>query len=66
MPGSDVANAHMRPLTASGSIPGYGSAWREDVAILATLPHTGLRVSELHALRVDSLELSMRKGLLQV
>jgi integrase/recombinase XerC/integrase/recombinase XerD len=39
---------------------------KRDQAILATLRHTGLRVGELCALRVDSIQLSKRKGQLQV
>ncbi len=39
---------------------------KRDLAILATLRHTGLRVSELCALRVDSLQLAERRGQLQV
>ena len=39
---------------------------KRDLAILLTLRHTGLRVSELCSLRVDSIQLSERKGQLQV
>jgi site-specific recombinase XerD len=37
-----------------------------DLAILLTLRHTGLRVNELCSLRVDSIQVSERKGQLQV
>jgi site-specific recombinase XerD len=39
---------------------------KRDQAILATLRHTGLRVSELCSLKVESLQLAERKGQLQV
>ncbi len=39
---------------------------KRDLAILATLRHTGLRVGELCSLQVDSLQISDRKGQLQV
>jgi site-specific recombinase XerD len=39
---------------------------KRDQAILATLRHTGLRVGELCALRVESIQLSKRKGQLAV
>jgi site-specific recombinase XerD len=38
----------------------YGN--KRDLAILATLRHTGLRVGELTALRLDDVEISERKG----
>jgi site-specific recombinase XerD len=45
---------------------GERSGNKRDLVILATLRHTGLRVSELCGLRVDSLQLSERKGQLEV
>jgi site-specific recombinase XerD len=45
---------------------GERSGNKRDLAILATLCHTGLRVSEVCALRVDSVQLSERKGQLEV
>src|SRR5215212_4633624 len=45
---------------------GERSGNKRDLAILATLRHTGLRVSELCSLKVESLQLAERKGQLQV
>src|SRR6185295_18129286 len=39
---------------------------KRDLAIIATLRHTGLRVGELCSLRTDSVQISDRKGQLQV
>jgi site-specific recombinase XerD len=39
---------------------------KRDLAIIATLRHTGLRVGELCSLRLDSVEISDRKGQLEV
>src|SRR5215210_1912603 len=39
---------------------------KRDLAIIATLRHTGLRVGELCSLRLESVQISDRKGQLQV